>query len=136
MADKDAVLAALQERHCAPIVPLELPEDDEITAVEEAIYVQIRGEFRDFLLCASDLVVGRMEPVTVSDPSSHTYLPEVASNAWAAGLPRELLPICAFNEGFYCLDLEDQVIFWQHGQITGAPWQDIWEWAQDAWLHS
>ena len=34
------------------------------------------------------VVYGSLEPVTVTDPQSHTYLPEVAANAWDAGVDR------------------------------------------------
>ncbi len=99
MAEKETVLEILREKHQPQIVPLELPDDDLITEIEEMIYVQIRGDFRNYLLEASDLVVGTLEPVTVTDPGSHTYLPDVASEAWANGLSRELLPFCKTPSG-------------------------------------
>jgi hypothetical protein len=135
MAEKETVLEMLREKHQAPIVPLELPDDDIITEVEEMIYVQIRGDFRNYLLEASDLIVGTLEPVTVTDPGSHTYLPDVASDAWANGLSRELLPFCKSADGYYCLDLEDEVVLWQDGSILGG-WNSIWSWAEDVWYES
>ncbi len=135
MADKESTLELLREKHQDPIVPLDLPDDDQITEIEEAILVQIRGDFREFLLEASDLVVGSLEPVTVTEPSSHTYLPEVAADAWANGLPRELLPICVARQGYYCLDLDDEVIFWRDGEILGG-WISIWAWAEEVWCES
>ena len=135
MAEKETVLEILREKHQPQIVPLELPDDDLITEIEEMIYVQIRGDFRNYLLEASDLVVGTLEPVTVTDPGSHTYLPDVASEAWANGLSRELLPFCKTPTGYYCLDLEDEVILWQDGSIAGG-WHSIWSWAEDVWCES
>lgn len=135
MADKETSLALLREKHQPPIVALELPDDDQITEVEEAILVQIRGDFRDFLLEASDAVVGSLEPVTITEPSSHTYLPEVAAEAWANGLPRELLPICQTADGYYCLDLENEVVLWQGGSVLGG-WNSIWSWIEDVWCES
>ncbi|MDZ7923395.1 MAG: SMI1/KNR4 family protein [Marinagarivorans sp.] len=135
MAEKVTVLEMLHEKHQKPIVALELPDDDLITEVEEMIYVQIRGDFRDFLLEASDLVIGTLEPVTVTEPGSHTYLPDVASDAWAEGLSRELLPFCKTPTGYYCLDLEDEVILWENGKILGG-WNSIWSWAEEVWCNS
>lgn len=136
MADKESVLPLLQAAHQEPIVALELPDDDEITAVEEAIYVQIRGDYRDFLLNASDLVIGTLEPATISDPSSHTHLPELACQAWDQGLSRELLPICQTPYGYYCLDMEFQVIELKNGATEPGSWPNIWSWAADMWLDS
>ncbi|WP_053981120.1 SMI1/KNR4 family protein [Marinagarivorans algicola] len=136
MADKNSVLPLLQAAHQSPVVALELPEDDEITAIEEAIYVQIRGDYRDFLLTASDLVIGALEPATVTDPHSHTYLPELTCHAWEQGLSRELLPICQSANGYFCLDMEDQIIEWIDGQIEPGSWPSIWSWAADVWLDS
>lgn len=136
MADKDAVLNHLRAHHQPPIVPLVLPEEEDLIDIEEAIYVQIRGDFRTFLLEASDIIIGTLEPVTVCDSSSHTYLPDVASNAWESGLPREMLPICQTAYGYYCLDLEDQVVHWHNGTIQDQYWPDIWAWAEEVWLNS
>lgn len=137
MADKHTVLPLLQAAHKPPLVPLELPEDDEITAIEESIYVQIRGDYREFLLCASDLVIGSLEPATVAEPSSHTYLPELTCNAWQYdGLSRELIPICQTPEGYYCLNIEYQVVEWKNGHLEPGSWPSIWSWAADVWLDS
>lgn len=136
MADKSTVLPLLQAAHKAPIVALTLPDDDDITEVEENIYVQIRGEYRDFLLTASDLVIGYLEPATVTEPSSHTYLPELTCHAWEQGLSRELLPICQTAEGYYCLDMEDQIVEWKNGIQEPGSWPSIWSWAADVWLES
>ena len=136
MSDKEAVIECLQEHHQPPLVALDLPDEDDIIDVEEAIYVQIRGDFRDFLLEVSDLVIGSLEPVTVTDPSSHTYLPEVASLAWESGMPRELLPICQTQAGYYCLDMEDNVVHWHDGKQGDGEWGSIWNWAEQVWLRS
>ena len=136
MADKESTLPLLKAAHQKPLVGLELPDDDDILEVEEMIYVQIRGDFREFLLTASDLIIGTLEPVTVNDPSSHTYLPDVASHAWENGLPRELLPVCQTADGYYCLDLEDQVIYWCDGVQQPGEWPSIWSWAESEWANS
>ena len=62
-------------------VPLELPEEEDLVEIEEALFLPIPFELREFLLKVSDVVYGTLEPVTVADPHSHTYLPEVAATA-------------------------------------------------------
>jgi hypothetical protein len=43
--------------------------------IEEQLFINIPFVFREFLLTVSDVVYGSLEPVTVTDPQSHTYLP-------------------------------------------------------------
>src|SRR5690554_6651804 len=88
------VLDLLRELNEPVPVPLELPDEDTLVEIQEQILIHLPYELREFLLKASDVVYGHLEPVTASDPHSHTYLPEVAANAWDAGLPRYLVPLC------------------------------------------
>jgi len=72
----------LQERNEPAPLPLELPDEDLLIAIEEALFVSFPDDLRYYLLQVSDIVCGHLEPVTVSDPNSHTYLPEMAAVAW------------------------------------------------------
>src|SRR5690606_595224 len=82
-------------------VPLELPEEETLVEIQEQSLIHLPFELREYLLKVSDVVYGRLEPVTASDPHSHTYLPEVASVAWDLGLPRELVPLCQDGRDYY-----------------------------------
>ena len=115
---------------------LDLPSEDDLVLVEEEILVQIPMDVKIFLLEVSDLVLGSLEPVTVSDPGSHTHLPEVAAIAWENGLPREYLPICQHVNGYYCIDENNEVVNWQDGEVMDEHWDGIWSWAETVWLHS
>lgn len=115
-------------------VPLELPDMDAVIDAEEQLLISLDREFRQFLLTVSDVVYGSIEPVTVADPNSHTYLPEVAAQAWAEGVPRNLVPVCHDGDSYYCADEAGEIVHWQDGEIKGEPWQDIWDWARDVWL--
>ena len=128
------VIDELRERALDVAVPLELPDDDQLVEVEEQILVPLPYELREFLLQVSDVVYGSIEPVTVTDPLSHTYLPEVAANAWAAGLPRELIPICETQGEYYGISEEGEVVRWAEGEVTDDSWPSIWLWARDVWM--
>jgi len=105
----EEVIEELRERNEPVPVPLELPDDEQLVAVEEQLFINLPFGLREFLLQVSDVIYGRLEPVTASDPQSHTYLPEVAANAWDAGVPRDLLPICQDGPDYYVVDLEGEV---------------------------
>ena len=130
------VIEELRERALTVSVPLELPDEDQLVEVEEQILVPLPWELREFLLQVSDVIYGSLEPVTVTDPHSHTYLPEVAANAWAMGLPRELIPICESGDEFYGISEEGEVVHWANGEVTDDSWPSIWHWARDVWLES
>ena len=116
--------------------PLELPDEDTLVEIEEQILVPLPYEFREFLLQVSDVVFGSLEPVTVTDTHSHTYLPDVAANAWAEGMPRELIPVCEHRGEYYGISEDGEVVRWADGEVTEDTWPSIWHWARDVWLNS
>ncbi|CAH0992440.1 hypothetical protein SIN8267_02560 [Sinobacterium norvegicum] len=115
-------------------VPLELPDHDDIVDVEEQILIGIPGDFRLYLLECSDVIYGYYEPVTVADPHSHTYLPEVCSVAWSLGVPRELIPLCEYRGEYYCVNESGEVVHWINGEINEGEWPTIWHWIKSVWL--
>jgi hypothetical protein len=128
------ILEQLRAHHQPVPVPLELPDEDRLVEVEEELLMAIPPDLRQFLLHGSDVVYGSLEPVTAADPFSHTYLPEVAAQAWDEGLPRYLLPICEAGEGYYCIDPDGEVALWRDGDLTGDTWSDFWQWVREVWL--
>src|SRR5690554_4380059 len=137
----DDVLDILQELNEPVSVPLELPDDDLLVEVEEELLMPLPDDLRDYLLHGSDVVYGSLEPVTVADPRSHTYLPEVAAQAWNDGLPRYLLPICQCDACYYCIDQEGQVLFWNgrrlgRDQQGNMAWPNLWQWMKVVWLQA
>ncbi len=134
--DFEEVLEALQEIAERVPVPLDLPEHDDLVDIEEAILLPIPPIYRDFLLHASDLIIGGLEPATAADPSSHTYLADMAPEAWQQGLPRELLPICECPQGYYAVNQDDEIVLWTSGDDTEEAAESIWHWARDIWANS
>ena len=134
----EEVIEELRERNEPVPVPLELPDDEQLVEVEEQLFINLPFGMREFLLQVSDVIYGRLEPVTASDPQSHTYLPEVAANAWDAGVPRDLLPICQDGPDYYVVDLEGEVTLFdgESHELTEQTWETVWHWARDVWLES
>ncbi len=127
------VIEMLRERNEPVPVPLELPDEDLLIEIEEALYVSLPDDLRDYLMQVSDVVCGHLEPVTVSDQNSHTYLPEMAAVAWSLGLPRKYLPICEANGGYYCIRQDGAILFWDE-KTSDEGWDNIWLWCKDVWL--
>lgn len=130
------VIDLLKENNQPVPVPLDLPDDDDLVEIEEQILISLPDDYKHFLLEVSDVVYGSLEPATVMDPQSHTYLPELAATAWDVGMPREYIPICEYSDGYYCITQEGEVLMWMHGDSTEEEWPSIWNWAKDVWLES
>lgn len=132
----EEILELLREHNQPVPVPLELPDEDLLVEIEEELLLPIPRDMRTYLLEASDVIYGSLEPVTVTDSHAHTYLPEVAATAWSLGVPRYLLPLCESHGNYYCVEPEGEVLFWRDGDLTGESWPSVWHWVREVWLES
>ncbi|MCL6417512.1 SMI1/KNR4 family protein [Aestuariirhabdus sp. Z084] len=132
----EEVIDELRERAETVPFPVELPTEDELVEVEEQILIPIPFAMRQYLLNASDVVYGSLEPVTASDPQLHTYLPEVAALAWSLGLPREYIPLCEDKGRYYAVDEGGEVLLWSEDGIAEERWETVWHWVHQVWLES
>lgn len=132
----DELIEELREANLPVPIPLELPDEDDLVEVQEALFISLNEDFQEYMLTVSDVVYGSLEPVTASDPTSHTYLPEVAAIAWDAGLPRDLVPLCEHQGNYYAINEEGEVQLWEGGVKTEQSWENIWYWVRDVWLNS
>lgn len=133
----DDIIDALQCAAIEQTVDMDLPDEDQLVEIEEELLLPIPADFKQFLLTVSNLVVGSLEPVTVTDPQAHTHLPEVTAQAWADGLPREFIVLCQIGQGCYCIAQEGEVQLWQQGEFVAEQhWEDVWQWAEEVWLAS
>lgn len=115
--------------------PLALPELEDIVDVQEALLIHIPPAYRDYLLTCSNVIYGSLEPATIADPSCHTYLPELAAEAWNQGLPRDLLPLCLKGDEIYAVAQDDTVHLWRaDDESLEEISEDIWAWVRDIWL--
>ena len=132
------IVAKLQELKEQIPTALELPNEDDITKIEEEILIPLANDFKEFLLTASDVVYGSLEPVTIADPHAHTHLPEVAAVAWNRGLPRQLVPLCENQGGYYAVAETGDVYLWSDGDedFDGECIGDVWNWVEHIWLQS
>ncbi|WP_394205777.1 SMI1/KNR4 family protein [Shewanella waksmanii] len=130
------IIERLRELSETVPVPLTLPTFDQLVQVEEEILIPLPAELKEYLLYASDVIYGTIEPVTASDPYSHTYLPEVTAYAWSIGMPREYIAVCQQGSHFYCIDQEGQVMLWSEDELESETWESFWQWAEEVWLQS
>ncbi|WP_086929343.1 SMI1/KNR4 family protein [Agarilytica rhodophyticola] len=130
----EEILEELRELSEDVSVALELPTEDDLVLIEEEILISLPHALRVFLLEASDIIYGSIEPVTAADPRSHTHLPEVAAQAWSMGMPREYIPIAEYDGGYACIAEDGKVSFWSSNGMLENKWDDFWLWCRDVWM--
>lgn len=113
---------------------VELPDFDRLVEIEEQLLIKLPDEFKELLMTVSDVVYGSIEPVTATDENLHTFLPDVAFQAWDIGVPRHLIPICQKGQSYYCVEQDGQVVLWKKGKLTDDEWDSVWHWAKEVWL--
>ena len=114
--------------------PFRLPTGDEVAAAERALGRSFHPDYLAFLLTASDVAFGTVEPFVVTPDSGHLDLVSRALEAWAIGVPDELLAICSENGDFYCIDDVGAVRYWSHDGLTDDAWPDLATWIELVWI--
>ncbi len=104
---------------------------DEISAVESALGLKIRGEYREFLLTFGWLSYPGLEVLGLGGPPQVELVRTTMQERGARELPlpNHLLPI--FNDGtgdLACLDTaaegEPPIVWWLHSDLLDAPRPD------------
>lgn len=127
-------IGLLREANQAVPKPVRLPTIQEVFAIEKSHDLLFHDDFKRYLLEASDVSFGTFEPVTITEPESHTYFPEVLSSARACGVPKELIPLCEDNAEFYCMTHSGQILFWSQNGTTDESWDDMAIWIEEVWM--
>ncbi|SFG69526.1 SMI1-KNR4 cell-wall [Neptunomonas qingdaonensis] len=135
--DMNDVIDELRELNQDRFNSMRLPTEDELVELEEEILISIPADLKEFLLEASDVVYGSLSPVTATEPHEQTHLPELTATAWSLGLPRELIPICEANDGYYFIEQDGSIGFWSaEEEVSEEQWDNLWDWISDVWLSS
>jgi len=129
------VIAELRELNEPVPKPLRLPTDAEVDAAEDQLGVKFPADYRRYLLQASDVVYGPLEPAVVTPDAGHLSLTDIAETAWdEMEVPRNLLPFCEDNGDYYCLTETGEVEFWSHDGATDDKWKDLATWISEVWI--
>jgi len=105
-----------------------------MASVEKELGVAFHPDYRKFLLEASDVVLGTLEPTTISPDSGHTYLVPLALDAWKGGVPQGLLPIAEDNGNYYCMNNRGEVVYWSHDGAAEEKWRNLESWIRQVWI--
>ena len=131
--DLDSAFKELRLRNELVPKPIRLPHAHEVDEAEKSIGRKFHPDFRRYLLEVSDVVLGTLEPVTIT-VKGHTDLRKVVADAKEWGVPDELFPVCEDNADFYCLDQDGKVKFWSHNGVADEEWPNLADWITEVWI--
>lgn len=115
--------------------PFRLPTETEVSAAEKRLNVKFHEDYRRYLLEASDIVYGSLEPAIVTPDCDYLNLVEIAEYAWdEMEMPQSLLPICEANGDYYCLNRKGEVEFWSSDGAAQEKWNNLAHWIKDVWI--
>ena len=115
--------------------PLRLPTEGEVVAAENQLGLKFPDDYRRYLLEASDVVHGSLEPAIVTPDARHLSLADLAETAWdEMEVPRDLLPFCEDNGDYYCLNKNGEVEYWSHNGTADERWKDLATWIKEVWI--
>lgn len=133
--DLTEAIAALRHLNQTVPRPRPLPSVGDVSAAEVRLGVTFHPDYRRYLLEASDVVVGTLEPSQITSPEAHDSLFDVAQQAWGGDeISRDELPICYDNGDYYLLGLNGVVSFWSHNGLTDESWPDLATWIMEVWI--
>lgn len=132
VTDLDEAISRLRRLDEPAPRPLKLPAESEVRDAEQRAGVRLHNDLRRYLLEASDVAYGTVEPVTIN--GGHTSIDTVISNARSLGVPDTLVPICEDNSDFYCMTETGEVVFWSHDGTTDERWPDLASWIVEVWI--
>lgn len=131
----EEAIKELREKNEEVPEPMRLPTEEEVAEAEEKLGMEFHADYRAFLLKASDVTYGALEPALLTDPDSNDDLVKLATKGWEeVGIPRDLLPICEDNADYYCLNDAGEILFWETDSLTGEKWANMAEWLRKVWL--
>ena len=129
------VIAKLRELNEPVPKPLRLPTENEVDAAESRLGINLPPDYRQYLLQASDVVYGALEPAIITPDAGHLDLIDMAQTAWdEMEVPRTLLPFCKDNGDYYCLNEAGAVEYWSHNGATDERWKDLATWIKEVWI--
>lgn len=134
MVTLEAAIEELRSLNESVPKPLALPDKADVDEMESDLGVTFPQDYRTYLVTASDVVLGTLEPATIVDPDAHTYLPAVVADARDVGLPDELLPFCEDNGNYYCFNADEEVELWSHDGEAEEKWADLADWITEVWI--
>lgn len=132
----DQVLELLKERRETVPKPLRLPTEIGVKQAELDLGFEFPEQYRKFMLEASDVVYGTLEPgLVLPDLMPYICLRNIAKNGWAIGVPKEVLPFCSDNGNYFTLSQSGNIGYYDHDDSSHRESEaEFKDWVMEDWL--
>jgi hypothetical protein len=115
--------------------PFRLPTEAEVSAAEKRLNVKFHDDYRRYLLEASDISYGELEPAIVTPDCDYLDLVETAEYAWdEMEIPQSVLPICEDNGDYYCINRRGEIESWSSSGQSETKWENLAAWIKEIWI--
>lgn len=118
--------------------PLWLPTEKEIDNFEEEYKIKFPKDYKSYLLTASDVILGCLEPGQIIDKKDeNTYLGNILKIYESFGLNSEYIPICNDNDSFYCIDKDSKIhLIDSDLNNDSIVYEDLADWILNCWIRN
>lgn len=134
------IYTILKSKSSKPRWKVHAPTVNEVYSCQSDMKVQFPREYIEFLLHASDIRFGEIEPVQLTAPENENYLPTVFSKLEERknklSLHGTYYPLSMNLGDFFCLTEELDVIFIGRNHVADYSWESIEDWMAKIWLTS
>lgn len=116
--------------------PLKLPTLSQLIEFEKNNSIKLPQDYKQYLLEASDVVFGNLEPATIQDPTLYTDLRKLIELAKQYGITSSIIPFCEDNGDMYCITMSGSIKYWSHDRngFTKDCWSSLSEWIIKVWI--
>lgn len=133
-------ISELRKRDEEVPVHAKLPvlEDVEKIAQEQKLKIgtDIPSDYVNYLLTASDVTFGLLEPVQILDEGSkYNYLPELIKEMEEFGIADKGIPICNDNDNIYYMSKDEKVhLYSSELKEEIDQWDNLADWILNEWI--
>lgn len=138
--DLDYAIYQLRKRDEEVPVHAKLPVIENLEKMAQELNFDIGTEipfdYVHYLLTASDVTFGLLEPVQILDEKSkYNYLPELINEMKAYGISKEGIPLCDDNGDIYYMTKDEKIILYSSETREKIDqWENLADWILNEWI--
>ena len=96
----------------------------------------IPSDYIHYLLTASDVTFGLLEPVQITDEDSkYNYLPSLMEDMESFGIGEKGLPLCNDNDNIYYMTKDGKIFLYSSEENQDIDqWDNLADWILNEWI--
>ena len=136
----DYAINQLRKRDEEVPIHAKLPVMADIEKIAQELQLNVGtdlpSDYVHYLLTASDVTFGLLEPVQILDEKSkYNYLPSLLEDMKSFGISEEGIPICNDNDNIYYMTKDGKIILYSSEEKENIDqWDNIADWILNEWI--